>query len=79
MSAIPFEHMDEAKALNEPNSPFMDFFMSLKGYFVFDRKTRQQVFTYELWHKYKSRKDILDMISNHSYPSYIFIPKHNWK
>lgn len=77
--SVPFKNINPEEAAAAPNSPFLDFWLTLKAYVCFDAKTKEEVFIWQLWNKYKSRKDQLALLSQREHNKYVFIKKEDWK
>ena len=75
---LPFSNLDPEMAWKVPNSPYMDFHMALRGKVIFDKATMLQVFKWEVWNKYKSRKDLIQQVIDNEHKDYVLIDKTNF-
>jgi len=75
---LPFENINPEMAYKTPNSAFMDFHLEVMGNAIFDRRTMRQVFRWEIYNKYRSRRDLLKAVAENRHPDYVLIPKETF-
>ena len=75
---IPFSNLDPDMAIKAPRSPFMEFHISIPGMEIFCRRTKTQVFRWEIWNKYMYRPDQIELLQRNEHSQYVLIPKETF-